>query len=268
MMQEMQEALAAVGGQIQTAPEKIPSGKTIIAVELDRDPSVSGQYMTAVDKNWQVSGVAVAIKSGHVIGSNPIFGRFSGGTPKVTACHYVRCTKCGNLVLMPLAVWEAKDTARARGIKTELDKGIGGFALLKQYGSCSCGGKWTDAIEHENKLGNALAQRALRSVADGGTVPPFLAPKAFTVRPIEEAVDLGTDWQWLSDNIGKNGQAALPFDKGLTGQTLVFNPGYWIGWVDDMDATDLFFLEKGKDRLGRGRRVEASGFNPAGIDGL
>ena len=150
-MNMMQEALAAIDGQIKTSPAKIPEGKTLVAIKLDRDPEHSGRFMCAVTERWMAPGMAVAIKNGHVVRANYVFGRFTAGTAKATACQYVTCATCGERVLMPLAVWEAKDAARRQGIN--IPSSESGMSTLRKYGRHSCGGIWyIDAEKEKTEL--------------------------------------------------------------------------------------------------------------------
>lgn len=256
----MEEALGAIESQIQTSPEKVPAGKTVIGIQLERDPARSGKFITAVDQNWLVTGIAVAIKDGHVLAGNHIFGRFTNGTPKVTACHFVTCTKCGNRVLMPIAVWEAKDLARKQGI--EIKDTEPGMSVLKAHGHCSCGGAWTIDKAHEKDCITRFTEKVLDAISTNGSIPSFLPPLAFAVAPLvgEPKPPISPEWIWLTQAMAKNGKAVSPFKAGERGDVVVFNPGFWLGYVDDHNATGLFWVENGKSR--------SSHFNPMGLDGL
>lgn len=287
-MNEMNEALAAIGGEkldkiVSSAPEKVPAGKTVIAVQLGRNPQTSGRFMTAIQPGeWQPAGMAVALRAGRVEAANYLLGHWTKSGPKVTGCHKLWCPRCkdgaGNPVdiLMPLAVWQAKDLAKKEieataGLSHEekkarraaLEKEFG-WSLIRKYGQCSCGAKWVEDQDREKKELAAFAQKVLKDIeAMEKPVPAFLPPKAFTVHPAAESVPLEPAWQWVADAMAKTGQACVPFEQNGSGPVMIFNPGYWLGYVDDWEDTDLFFLEKGVDRIGRGRR-----FNPGAIDGL
>lgn len=287
-MNEMSEALAAVGGgQLEqiaaSVPEKVPAGKTVIAVQLGRNPQTSGRFMTAINPGeWQPAGMAVALKAGRVEAANYLLGHWTKSGPKVTGCHKLFCPKCrdsnGNPVdvLMPLAVWQAKDLAKKeidaipnlshedkKRRKEALEKEFG-WTLIRRHGQCSCGAKWVEDQDREKRELGSFAQKVLKDIeAMTKPVPPFLPPKAFTIHSAAEAKPLGEAWQWVNDILVKTNQSAIPFEQNGSGSVMLFNPGYWIGYVDSFEDTDLFFLEKGVDRIGRGRR-----FNPGAIDGL
>ena len=254
----MEEALAAVG-KIETVPEKIP-GKFIVAVSLERDPKLSGSRMTALSGKWQPGGIAVAIENGHCVAANYIFGRFAQGCPKIGPCHTVRCAKCGKVILMPLAVWEAKDNAKAQGQKVD---GITGMKLLEAYGHCSCGGHWEKNDKDEQEACKTFMSQVLKKVEAVDSVPKFLPPMAFNVAAVEEAVDLGEDWKWLQEAMANQGKAALPFDKDNKGDIIMHNPGAWFGYTDDWLSTGLFFEENFSTS-----HAEKGRFNPFGVDGL
>ena len=267
MTTEFSEALGAITESIQVAPEKVPEGKVVVAVELSRDEKVSGRYMTSVTHGWSASGLTVALRNGHVVAANAIFGRWHNGVPSISPCHKTRCKTCGKLVPEPFAAWVAKDAARAAGSSKGLD-GLKAKAILAQFGHCECGGNWGVDKDAEKAELTAFSQRVLKAVEAGGQVPPFLPPRAFTVHGAAEAVDLGPDWSWLGQAMAKNGKAALPFRVRTDGDAILFNPGFWLGWVDKEQVMDtgLFFhvsLEAGNQSGRRGGR-----FNPAGIDGL
>ncbi len=265
-MTAMQEALGAIAEEIVLAPAKVPEGKAVVAVELDRDDVVSGRYMTAVTHGWATTGLAVALMDGHVIAANALFGRWHGGVPTISPCHKCACRVCGKLVPEPLAVWEAKDIARRAGVKGDLDKARA-REVLAHHGTCSCGGKWGENREAEKAELTAFAQKALRAVEADGQVPAFLAPRAFTVHSAAEAVDLGPEWTWLAQAMGANGKSAVPFEVNNRGDALLFNPGFWLGYVDAEKVAELglfFRVEAGRG----GARQWGRGFNPAGVDGL
>lgn len=262
-MTEMQEALGAIAGEIELAPAKMPEGKIIVAVELDRDEKVSGRYMTSVTHGWASTGLAVALHDGHVVAANALFGRWHHGEPAVGPCHKCACRTCGRLVPEPLAVWEAKDVARHAGVREDLDKKRA-KDILARFGSCPCGGKWgVDRTAEKAEL-TAFSQKALKALEGLQEVPAFLAPRAFTVHTTAEAVDLGNDWLWLKEAMARNGKSALPFGVNGQGDALLFNPGFWLGWIDAEKVADtgLFF------RVDMRGAERGRGFNPAGVDGL
>jgi len=258
----MAEALAALDGKIQVAPNKVPDGETVVAIELDRDPEKSGKYMVGIDPHWLATGKAIAIRDGHVTSGNYIFGRFTNGIPKITACHYVVCASCGKRVLQPIAVWEAKDRARKHGV--EVPKEESGMAVLKAYGSCTCSGKWVLDAETEKAEITAFAGKVLDAIANNpGPVPPLVQPLAFSVCPAGTQVKpLPQGWEWLAAPMVAAGRVVAPFDQNLKGDAIIFNPGFWLGHITDPHATGLFWVEGGKAKGTRPR------FNPAGVDGL
>jgi hypothetical protein len=70
-------------------------------------------------------------------------------------------------------------------------------------------------------------------------------------------------WEWLVPPMKAQGRTVTPFDPNLkAADVIVFNPGFWLGWVDDPHSAGLFWVEDGKSKAQRTR------FNPAGIDGL
>lgn len=263
-MNSLQEALAAVGEEkleatVRDTQLKFPAGKTIVAVELGRNENVSGERTTLVDANWQFAGRAVALKNGHCICANYLFAHISKGVPKVTACHLV--SRKGDTVptLVPLAVWAAKDNARRAGVTDAALEELSGFQILELYGQ-----EWKEDSEAEKKGLIALTDRALKALEAMEKVEPFLGPQAFTVRPIEEEIDLGQGWSWLIDAMRVANKAAVPFRPGDKGEIIVHNPGFWLGWVDDPHETELFFREKGEGK----RRAPKPAFNPKTIHGL
>jgi hypothetical protein len=263
-MNEMQEALEAIEGKVALAQPKLPEGKTLIAIRLERDESRAGRYIEAISRDWQAAGMVVAIKNGHVLAANNIFGRWTNGMPKVSATHFVKCAKCGRRVLMPLAVWEAKDNARRRGV--EIDKDVGGMAVLKQHGSCPCGGRWAIDDEGEKAELTAFTEEALKAFEAQATVSPWVGPQAFLVGGKSEP--LAPEWAWLQDALAKAGKSVAPFKKDAGGDVVIYNPGLWLGWVDNHDDTNLFWVENGRQK-GHGRHaVSAPSFNPGQVDGL
>ena len=260
-MNMMQEALAAIDGQIKTSPAKIPEGKTLVAIKLDRDPEHSGRFMCAVTERWMAPGMAVAIKNGHVVRANYVFGRFTAGTAKATACQYVTCATCGERVLMPLAVWEAKDAARRQGIN--IPSSESGMSTLRKYGRHSCGGIWYIDAEKEKTELAEFADRVLDTLSNNeGPVPAFLPPRAFSVVTLGKPASLGEQWDWVQPPLAKVGKMAVPFGQQKSGDIIVFNPGFWLGWVDNPDDTGLFWVEHGVSRR------KSMVLNPATVEGL
>lgn len=254
MSEELVEALAAINGE-NLAPAKIPAGKTVIGVRLSRNQDGDGKYTSLVRPGWQPVGMAIAMQAGKVVMANQILGHWTKSGPKLVQCHKIACAKCGKEILMPLAVWEAKDSARRSGVQDLT--GVSGWDILKRYGSCSCGGKWEQFGGETKELGD-FAQEVLKDISGREKpVPQFIPPAFFTVRPVEEANNLGR-MQWINDALAGSGKCALPYDPGLTGPVFMFNPGYWIGWVDDPEETGLFF----------GSRERESRFDLGEIDGM
>lgn len=262
-MNEMQEALAALDGQIQLAEPKMPEGKTLVAVKLDRDENRSGRFVEAIDRNWQVTGLAIAIRAGHVLAGNPVFGRWTNGAPKVSAMHWVRCAKCGRTTPMPLAVWEAKDSARRKGV--EIPKEASGIAVLKEHGSCPCLGEWKIDDAGEKEMIMAFADETLKAFEAMPVVSKWLPPAAFAVGGKSES--LAPEWGWMAEAMAKAGKTIAPFRKDAPGDVVIYNPGFWLGWVDNCNDTNLFWVENGRQR-GHGRHVAAPSFNPGAVDGL
>lgn len=257
----MREALSAIEGKIEIAPAKVPEDKVLIAVKLDRDENRSGRFVEAIARDWQVTGLAIAMKAGHVIAGNPIFGRWTNGAPKVSTLHWVRCTKCGRTTPMPLAVWEAKDSARNRGI--EIPRGVGGMQVLREHGSCPCLGKWKIDDAGEKAMLVAFADEVLRALEEMPQVSPWLPPAAFLVGG--KAESLPPEWGWMKGAMDKVGKTISPFRMDAPGDVIIYNPGFWLGYVDDPHQTNLFGVENGKDKKGH---TVVPTFDPRGIDGL
>ena len=159
---------------------------------------------------------------------------------------------------MPLAVWEAKDLARKAGV--EIKKEEAGKAILDRYGSCPCGAKWSIDDKGEKESLTAFADRVVKAFsAAPGPVPPYLPPAAFTVGKNGK---VEPQWDWLAKAMAAAGKAVAPFAKDDRGDTIIFNPGFWLGWVTDKDHTGLFW-DEGKER----KRHEPT-FDPRGIAGL
>lgn len=259
MNQELSEALAAV--EPVKRVEKIPSGKIVIAAQLERDPAVSGRYMTGITKEWQPLGRIVAMQAGRVIAANFLYGMWCKGTPRVAACRALACAKCGKVVGMPMAIWAVRERLRAEG-RSDTLRHAGGWSIIRDHGMCDCGGRLREAVDVEKRELNALAQKALRGIEAMETqVPKFLPPTAFAVVDIRRASALGPDWAPFAAVMAKQGKALVPHRAGSDESVLMFNPGYWVGWVDDIRdkaVRDLFFDDT----------VAAPGFNPAGVDGL
>lgn len=264
MNQELGEALAAVE-PVTPAVEKIPAGKIVIAIELDRDPAVSGKFMTGVSKGWTPLGKAVALQAGRVVSANYILGMWSNGSPVVSACRAVFCTKCGKVWGLPHAVWAARDRQREQGHPDAL-KGVGAWTIIKAHGICmECNAKLTENVEAEKKALTELAQRALRDIEKMEKVPAFMPPAAFSVVDRRHFVQLDEMWRPFGAVMEKQGKALIPHKNGTRDNTLIFNPGYWIGWVDSLQEKSVRGLFFGEVLRERGR---ADGFNPAGVDGL
>jgi hypothetical protein len=257
-MTEMQEALAAIETRVQLAPEKIPAGSTLIGIKLERDEGKAGRYVEAIGRNWQSTGWAVAIKDGHVVAANAVFGRFTNGAPKVTAMHWCCCASCGRQVPMPVAVWQAKDEARKAG--TEVGKDMVGIDVLRSYGKCQCGGRWAIDDSFEKESLDHFASDTLKAFSMQDKVSPFLPPTAFLVGGAPVALD--PEWGWLQTALSNAGKTVAPFEKDKPGSVLIYNPGMWLGYVENRDDTQLFWVENGKTRQHRER------FNPQGIEGL
>ena len=255
----MAEALSAVEGKIEVKASKIPEGKTLVGIKLERNPERSGRYVEAIPRDWQCFGTAVAIKAGAVVAGNPLFGRWSGGTPKITAMHWVLCPRCGNRVAMPLAVWEAKDNARKRGI--EVPDETPGMAILEKYGACSCGVNWEIDKSGEKTEIAEFADAVLDALATQDKVSQWVGPTAFTVTTPQPPIK---GWEWLSSAMEATGKGVSLFKKDDRGDVILYNPGFWLGWTDDPHATGLFWVEQGKKRGKSG----AVAFNPKCVEGL
>lgn len=263
----MAEELAKVEANIKVAPPKIPNGKVVVAVELDRgDDSVrKGDRMVSVDsRDWLVAGRAVALRGRHVVAASCVYGRWSSGVPKVTACHYVVCPNCGRRVLAPLAVWEAKDVARRLG--TEVDSGMLSGAILEKWGTCPCGGKWHKDRSGEKAELAAFAQKAIKAIEAMPEVGEFLPPVAFSVTAAGAGAALEPKWGWLSDAMASVKRGIRPYkrDDPATQGVILYNPGFWVGWLDRADDSNLFWKEGGKEKPS----LRAQAFDPGEVDGL
>ena len=263
----MAEAISKVETNIKVAPPKIPNGKIVIAVELDRgDDSVrKGDRMVSVDnREWIVAGRAVALHGRHVVAASCIYGRWSSGIPKVTACHYVTCLNCGRRVLAPLAVWEAKDVARRIG--TEVDTGMLSGEILERWGSCPCGGKWRKDRSGEKAELTAFAQKAINAVEAMTEIGPFLEPVPFSVTAAGVSSDLEPKWGWLSAAMAaaKRGIRHYKKDDPASQGIILYNPGFWVGWADSAHDSNLFWREGGKEKPS----LMAQAFDPGAVDGL
>lgn len=266
MNQEIGEALAAVQ-PATPAVEKIPAGKIVVALELERDPAVSGKYMTGIGKGWTPLGKAVALKAGRVVSANYIYGMWSNGAPVISACRAVFCSKdgCKKVWGLPHAVWAARDRQREQG-NAEAFKGIGAWRIIHEHGICpECNGRLVENVEAEKKALTALAQKALKDIEKMDQVPAFMPPTAFSVVDRKHFVQLDPMWKPFGDVMEKQGKALVPHRNGSRDNVLLFNPGYWLGWTDslqDESVKGLFFCETIHER------GCAGGFNPAGVDGL
>lgn len=254
------EALAALDS-VKPAPEKFPAGATLVAVTLERDEATSNTRISLVGNKWRTVGLAVAVRGGKIIAANPVFGRWTNSEPKISACHYVTCPKCGKLALMPDAVWAAKDVARAAGVKDEAMERPSGWEILTRWGRCECGSRWEKAVSYEAEKLQAFTDAVRKCVSEMEKVGRFIPPRFFTIRPVEEAVDLGPEWVWLRDALGHDFKAAVPYTRESFGPVVVFNPGRWLGWVENCHDTQLFFEEKSKE-------PQRSSFNPKNVVGL
>ena len=201
----MQEALAGIEGQVEVKPAKMPEGMTLVGIRLDRAPTRSGRFMEAIPRDWIATGMAVAIRQGHVVAANNIFGRWTNGVPKVTA------------------------TIDARGEKEELA---------------------------------AFANEVLEAYGAAEKVAAYIPPAAFTVG---KTGDVEPQWQWLKEAMANAGKAVAPFAKDDRGDVLIYNPGFWLGYVANHDATNLFWKEEGK---AKGRGCPAPSFDPRSVNGL
>lgn len=262
----MQEALAGIEGQVEVKPAKMPEGMTLIGVKLDRDQARAGRFIEAIDRDWQTVGLAIAMRNGHIVAGNPLFGRWTNGMPKVSAMHWVKCAQCGKSTPMPLAVWEAKDCARRQGI--EIPREMAGHEILQKYGSCPCGQKWRTDDDGEKAMLNAFAAEVLDVLSAADRVPPYMGPQAFSVLPLGavKTTDTAAEWQWLAEAMARAGKAVTPFKKDQGGDVVIYNPGLWLGYVEDYNSTNLFWVENGKAR--HGRHAASSSFNPRSVDGL
>ena len=257
----MAEALAGVEPMIKLAPSK---PEMIVAIQLDRgdDTVKKGARTVAIDRDWIAAGMAVAINRGHVVAANCVYGRWSAGMPKVTACHYVTCHSCGRRTLEPLAVWEAKDLARRNG--TEIDRSAAASDILAKWGSCPCGGKWQLDKSGEKEELAAFSEKVIKAVSEMPEIGEFLPPSAFAVTAPSASVVLKPRWQWLSQAMAAAGRGVAPYTKDIPNQgVIVYNPGFWLGSVEDYNATGLFWVEKGG-----AKRQGSPSFDPGAVDGL
>lgn len=250
--------------RITPSREKFPAGKFLIAVQLNRDESVSRKFMTAVARGWNPSGKAVAFLNGKPVAANFIMGYWRDGEPVVVPAHLLVCPHCGMQVLRQRAIWSAKDHARENGVRNGLEK-FGGRGLLDRFGRCRCGSKWRPDVDGEKKILTDFGVNVLKGLERTPEVRKFLPPRAFTVRGRGEAEDLGLEWTWLQDAMTGSGKSVVPIERGLDGDTILFNPGQWLGWADDYESSGLFFREAYEEHLGSERR---RGFNPANVNGL
>lgn len=259
----MAEALAGVEPMIKLAPSK---PETIVAIQLDRgdDTVKKGNRMVAVDRDWLATGMACVIRRGHVVAANCVYGRWSSGLPKVTACHYVVCPACGRRTLEPLAVWEAKDIGRKK-TGHEIDPSTPASVILAEWGSCPCGGKWQLDKAGEKAELAAFSEKVIKAVSEMPEIGEFLPPSAFAVTaPAASTVALEPKWAWLAQAMAAAGRGVAPFRKDAPNQgIIVYNPGFWLGSVEDYNATALFWVEKGG-----AKRQGNQTFDPGAVDGL
>lgn len=264
MNQEIGEALAAVQPATPDV-EKIPAGKIVVALELERDPAVSGRYMTGISRGWAPLGKAVALLNGRVVSANYIYGMWSNGAPVVSACRAVFCTKCGKAWGLPHAVWAARDRQREQG-NAEAFKGVGAWRVINEHGICmECNARLVENVEAEKKALTALAQKALRDIEKMEQVPAFRPPNAFTVVDRKHFVQLDEMWRPFGAVIERQGKALVPHRAGIRDSVILYNPGYWLGWIDSLQDKAVKGLFFGEIIHNKGR---ANGFNPAGVDGL
>lgn len=281
MNNEMAEALSAVT-PVTPAVEKIRPGATLIAIELDRDPARSGAYTTSIGgKNangrvieWRVGGCIVAIKAGKVVAKNHLTGNWNSvtGHYEVKACRAVFCSKCRDdsnsprAIMLPHAVWDAKDAVRERSHGQDTMKGWGAWRVLREAGRCECGSKLYEDVELENARLNALAQKALKAVEKmEKPVPEFVPPAWFTLVEAGKG-NLPQAWNWLQTGLAgakPNPCSAVAHVKGDR-KALMFNPGFWIGQVNDIAAPHMTGYLFGDDKSAD----DGIGFNPHGVDGL
>lgn len=276
----MSDALGAIAEQIKPAPAKIPDGKVIVGVSLARVGYKQGVNTENIGRpakdergrlrspDWRAFGVAVGIRNGHVIAGNAIYGRWSrddndNPVPKVTACHYLICPKCGCQVDQPAEVCRAKDMS---GVK--IPNSTPAREILAKWGECPrcrAKGAWVIDRAREKELVDELAARVVEAYCASETaLKPFLAPAFFT---IGKKGAVPPEWQWLQDNMTAAGGTFAPFAAGDTGDVLLYNPNveFWMGWADNPHASGLFWVENSTMRRGREPRAL---FDPRGVNGL
>lgn len=276
----MATALAGVEGKIALAPEKIPAGKTLVAIRLARGDAQGVvntlHNVVEIEKKWIAPGLALAIRNRHIVAEAPVFGHCSEGVPKVTACHWLRCPQCGARVLQPVEVWRNKEIAEE---KTSVRPGddVRAKEILAQWGRCpACKVPWeTDRAGEKASLA-AFAKEVFDAIAAAENIPKFLPPRAFRVGKFPEAQeDMGEEWAWLVEKMNRGGSDISdpePLPRGAPfPQTIVYNPetehNFWMGWVDDPHQTGLFWIE-GRGGRGERRRRTGATLDLGAINGL
>jgi len=266
-LEVLQEALAGVEGKIEVAAPKIPEGMTLIAIRMDRDEKVSNLRTEGINRDWLEPGWAIAIKNGHVVEANAVYGRFTHGLPKVSAVHWLKCSKCGGQVLMPVEVWRTKDVERKKG--NVIPDDMPGSEVLVKWGACpSCGAKWQIDGAYEKDSLAAFKDEVLTALGAMPEVPPWVPPTAFLVKP-RPTPDI-PGWEWVSTALRAKGEGAClltkPLQQGENPRMLIYNPGFWLGYIEDRHHTGLFWVENGKTK--RESRGDRGLFNPKGVNGL
>lgn len=236
-------------GEIKVAPPKIAPGKTLVGIRLERPPvdDRHGKYTIPVEPSWRARGLAVAVRDGHLIESNVLIGHTSKGCPKVTGTHYVVCPQCGRQNTVAEAVWAAKDIGRGEGADEMVFKRLGRRGILSRWGRCPhCGVRWEEDNRTEELELSEFADKVLRDVEHMATVPGFVMPQAFRRKRTRQ--DDIPGWGWLQKAFRATGGDIALFSENDSGTTIIYNPGYWLGVVDDPHSTGLFFVEKNGDR--------------------
>lgn len=260
MNETMAEALNAIEGQIELAKPKVPEGKTLVAIQLDRGDATT-RYMVKTPPKWRAEGVAIAIRNGHTVHGNLIFGHISKGLPKITAAHRLICNHCGGTCIQPPAVWAAKDRAKAEA-NVDFPKKTPAMKILREWGKCTvCGAERSFEVAKEDEKADitAFGAKTLDALAATPVVERLTLPEFFHIVPLsEQCAPLPTDWEWLAPGMAEQGYKATPFnpdqvDRGW--EVMCYNPGFWLGWVDDPHSTELFWIEDGEDRRGRTKGI-------------
>lgn len=242
----MAEALAAAG-EIPVAPPKIPEGSTLIGVKLARDPAVKNRYMVPVfpGTSWKTEGMAVAIKDGSTVAANYLYGRFAEGHLKVTSSYYVTCRSCGYRGIVNTEVTRTKDYALAAFGK-RFEPTDRAMAILRGYGKCpACGAEKPFYIDERLEKAELaeFAGHVLDEFARSETVGRFLGPKAWNA-VTHPGKPVAPEWQWAENALSRKGLHLVPFNAAAKGAaTYIFNPGFWLGWVDNRHETSLFGVE-------------------------